>query len=513
MSNDITEKIVDFVNSHKRIFIYGAGCNGKICYSYLCYQGVKVNGFIQTTKSAGALFDIPVYDIISLLPQISQNDGIIISMREELQSEVKQFVRGLDVFYPTDDDIVCLKSYLESNQFFDELRYLSKIVRPCEPVHFSHWKNILVVRLDALGDMVWTMAFLRELRRNCLNAKITVVHRPIVKELLSTCPYIDKQIEYDCPLGDDYLPNKYITIREKCMNFSKKMLIPKNFDVVFLPRFVKEWNIIENLYLALFSGAPNRICRLDLLSQHERSLLPYLRKLFSHVQINTLKKHEVSRILDLLKGIGLQVNDEHLELWPAPINVKETELYMQRYGISRYQHIVAVGLTGSSDNKSWSPKNYADLFEKIERINRGEYVFLILGDKNALLSSEKIRKYKSNLSNVISLVGQTSLGQVLAIMHFCTYYLGSNTGLLHIAAAFQKPIVEISAVFVDGDANEPIGPVRSGAWKTPSIVLQPQSGMDGCISACSKTYSHCINQITVDDVYNALLCISTLDKS
>ena len=42
-----------------------------------------------------------------------------------------------------------------------------------------------------------------------------------------------------------------------------------------------------------------------------------------------------------------------------------------------------------------------------------------------------------------------------------------------------------------------------GAWQAESIVLRAPRGLDDCTGNCSKTYPHCITQITVDAVVDA----------
>ncbi len=61
----------------------------------------------------------------------------------------------------------------------------------------ENWEKILVVRLDVIGDMIWTTAFLRELKRNCPASEISLVVRTGIYPLIKDCPYVDKFIKYD----------------------------------------------------------------------------------------------------------------------------------------------------------------------------------------------------------------------------------------------------------------------------------------------------------------------------
>ena len=42
-----------------------------------------------------------------------------------------------------------------------------------------------------------------------------------------------------------------------------------------------------------------------------------------------------------------------------------------------------------------------------------------------------------------------------------------------------------------------------GPWGVKFIALEADRGLDGCERICTAPYSHCINQITVDEVVDA----------
>ena len=57
---------------------------------------------------------------------------------------------------------------------------------------FAGVKNILIVRLDVIGDMILTSGFIREVRANFPQAKITLVVSPLVYPIVELCPYVDE---------------------------------------------------------------------------------------------------------------------------------------------------------------------------------------------------------------------------------------------------------------------------------------------------------------------------------
>lgn len=62
---------------------------------------------------------------------------------------------------------------------------------------------------------------------------------------------------------------------------------------------------------------------------------------------------------------------------------------------------------------------------------------VILGDHTELYFNEMIQN--ANLLNTISLIGKTNLSQAVDIICLAKLYIGLDSGLMHIAAAFNKP--------------------------------------------------------------------------
>ena len=83
----------------------------------------------------------------------------------------------------------CVKKWLECHYIKFIMTFERMIARESkigQPI-----KQILVVRLDEIGDMVLTTPFFRELRRNYPEAEITLVVKPAIYNLMELCPYID----------------------------------------------------------------------------------------------------------------------------------------------------------------------------------------------------------------------------------------------------------------------------------------------------------------------------------
>ncbi|MBR2734349.1 MAG: hypothetical protein IKD80_08940 [Selenomonadaceae bacterium] len=78
---------------------------------------------------------------------------------------------------------------MRAEQEFQQLGYREKISAGVE--------NVLVVRFDAIGDMILTSGFIREVRANFPKAHITLVVRPLIFSLVEYCPYVNEVLGFD----------------------------------------------------------------------------------------------------------------------------------------------------------------------------------------------------------------------------------------------------------------------------------------------------------------------------
>ena len=58
-------------------------------------------------------------------------------------------------------------------------------------------QHILLIRLDAMGDMVLTTGFVREVRRNYPGAYLTLLVSPAIYPLVKRCPYVNQILVLD----------------------------------------------------------------------------------------------------------------------------------------------------------------------------------------------------------------------------------------------------------------------------------------------------------------------------
>lgn len=92
------EKLVKFAENKKKIYIYGAGLYGTICFKILRSADIKPEGFIVTDKSneAESVHGLPVWEVRELV--FSAQDGIIIAAKPQYAAQMQQSLENQNIF-------------------------------------------------------------------------------------------------------------------------------------------------------------------------------------------------------------------------------------------------------------------------------------------------------------------------------------------------------------------------------------------------------------------------------
>lgn len=105
-----------------------------------------------------------------------------------------------------------------------------------------------------------------------------------------------------------------------------------------------------------------------------------------------------------------------------------------------YIVIQASSANNNAPYKNWPFENWLELFKHIQS-SYPNTTLVLLGDNTESYLNEKITT--SNHSNVVSLIGKTTLSDVMEIMYHSKFYIGLDSGLMHMAAALNKPTFTI----------------------------------------------------------------------
>ena len=382
--------------------------------------------------------------------------------------------------------IVLQKSLLVLGSFFYKFQH-----KRSDTCKLQANANILLIKLDHIGDFILSTPFIRELRKNCPDAFITLVVAPECFNLAETCPDVDEVVSFDW---------KWAFHRPDCfhifnaLSFAYRKLWHRSFDLAIVARY--DVDLYDASLLCFFSGAKNRVAYEEKVTELKAGWNKGYDKYFTRLVPDVEDVHEVKKNLHIIKGLGGSVDEESLELWLQKDDRTYAESLLK--DVSAIKIAVAHGAT--QGKRCYPLESYAELIKYIEKhfLELGQdSSFIILGSKEDNTSAENLQKqcFKQKL---INLCGQTTLRQSLALISLCKFLISNDSAPAHLAAAQKVPCLVFSCHAQNASVFHHNAPERFHPWENKHIVLRPSKSKRPCIDGCEANEAHCILDIDVE---------------
>lgn len=499
-----SEQLLAFCRGKKRIFLYGSGIYGEWMQEALELLDVRAfAGFLSTHGTQGERPSIRPSDVV---PALGEEDGIVFSFRGEGgQVAIARRLPCATLFLRDRDCFELQRFVMHQNLAWKQMELApAPLPLPQDAANPSslskplcRGRNILVIQLElTFGDMIWSTAFLRELRKAAgTEGAITMVIAKNMHGFMEGCPFVDRLLDYDMQAKGQRL-NLLLVNRTK--QYAEAQL--QGHDIVFLPRRLPTGfeGFMEDALLALFSRTPIRIAHMTCLTEMQEQMREEWSSFFSVILPHAEGRAEANCDCDLLRAIGIPLKDEdsRMEYWLSEGHRARARKLTAGIDFRRWRRLIVVGIVSSVSSRCYSPEGYRWVFQEFPDIG-----FLILGGKDAVVAAQTAAE---SCNNVFDFTGKTTLPESAAIIEMCDMYLGSDTGLMHFAAAFGKPCVLVTSSLPDSPPGWTVSPLRTGPWLVPKRVIRPKKGIDRCKYLCSSSHPHCINTIPKERIKDAL---------
>lgn len=329
-----------------------------------------------------------------------------------------------------------------------------------------------------IGDVVMTLPAIKTVRENFPNATITVLAHPWVADIFTANPYVDRVIIYYKKGRHQGLTGLWRLARE---------LAVEKFDLAILLQ-----NAFEAALLARLAGIPK-------VAGYNRDARGVLLTYPVEVTQAIRKQHQVYYYQHLLASLGMKCSENKLSLFlPEDDNQWANDCNQQRPG-------PFFGLNPGAaygPAKCWPAERYGEVARRLlKQFGGTAYVFGTAADSKA---AEIIIDIAG--SSVIDLTGKTSLSRAMALIGRCTVFITNDSGLMHVAAAQNTPLV---AIFGSTDT------VATGPFSERAVVVSHALPCAPCLKTHCPTNFECMISITVEDVERAatgLLTTYSLQK-
>lgn len=286
--------------------------------------------------------------------------------------------------------------------------------------------RILVVRLDNIGDMVMTGPALRALRQAYPAADITMLASPAGQQVTPFLPWIDNVIAWRAiwqDISPDAPLNPYRELR------LVELLKNRAFDAAFiLTSFTQSPHPVA--FVCYLAGIPYRLGQSK---EFGGGLLTHWTK------PQPDRNHQVDRNLHLLEFAGIPTHGTHMELRLPEAVTASADAILSRLGIEPGDPFVLLAPGASCSARRYHQDRFAAA--ALGLVQQSGIPLLVLGSEREASIIQPVSSLSRRSPRIHSLVGQTSLGEMMALIRRSSLVIANNSASLHIADAFRRPMV------------------------------------------------------------------------
>jgi heptosyltransferase-2 len=327
--------------------------------------------------------------------------------------------------------------------------FLLKCVYPPRARTSASFANILIVRIDRMGDLILTLPLIDNLKLALPESSISIVVRPYLKELAELIKSIDHIEVYD----------KIIPAAGKIRRAGYDLAIDMHCDYR-----------LDSAFLAYISAAPVRA----------GFRFGFKELFFTHTAdpLGSPGKNMARLNLELLKRLQIPVTVDTPKLGPGTGGGKDD--------------IIAIHPGGFYATQRWDKSSFALLAKKL--LGTYPLKIVVLGAPG---EKDLVNDIVAEINDGRATARLTDIKTLISVLSGCKLLICNNSGPLHLAGALGAPVVSLMG---------PTDPLRySPAGKQAAVI---RKGL--ACSPCSKgeCSSHaCMKAISIEDVFQAVKVI------
>jgi lipopolysaccharide heptosyltransferase II len=348
---------------------------------------------------------------------------------------------------------------------------------------WRHARNVLCVRLDALGDVLMSTPAIRALKESSPGRKITLLTSRSGAAVARMVPEIDDVVVHEAPWMKSSGPQAARPERAAADLEMVAELRARRFDAAVIFTVYSQNPLPAALFCHL-AGIPLRLahCRENpyaLLTDWVREEEP-----------ERFVRHEVQRQLDLVASVGCHTADERLSITVSDAARESVRAKLAARGVDLSAPWLVAHPGATAPARRYPP----ELFAEAARLSAADY-----GEQVVFSGGSGERELVDGIRHDMvepsfTLAGELDLAELVALVAEAPLLVSNNTGPAHIAAATGTPVVDIYAL-----TNPQHTP-----WRVASRVLSHDVPCKYCYrSVCPLGHNDCLRLVTPASVARA----------
>lgn len=316
------------------------------------------------------------------------------------------------------------------------------------------FKKILIIRFSSIGDIILTTPVIRCVKKQFPDAEVHYVTKEVFKSILIHNPYIDKVHTFKEDISELYE-------QFKAENFDVVIDLHKNLRSLRLKQKLKAKNYsFDKLNLQKFLAV-------------------------NFKQINKLpNKHIVDRYFDAVAPLGIKSDGKGLDHFIHQNDRVDVSSLLTDH---LQKTFVALVVGGSYFTKK------IPLNKLSEICKNSKLPIIVLGGKEDKPVGDELQ---NQFPQLINTCGQYTINQSASIIEQAEWVVSSDTGLMHIAAAYNKKIISMWGNTIPEFGMSPYLPnLENKILEVKNLSCRPCSKLG--YKKCPKGHFKCMNDLDV----------------
>ncbi len=332
--------------------------------------------------------------------------------------------------------------------------------------------RILIVGPAWVGDMVMAQALYKLLKERDPDCAIDVLAPAWSQPLLARMPEVRHGIEVPLGHGEFGLAARYrLGKKLRHENYEQAIVLPRSLKAALIPFFAQAKQ------------------RSGYRGEMRYGLINDMRPLDKSVLTKTVERY---------LALGMPMSEPL-----PPQRIPQPRLLTEQENIARLRSSLSLTSEGAvallpgaeyGPAKQWPIANWAEFAKKI--VASGRPVWL-LGSQKDFATAEQICNLAGALEGVINLCGKTTLVDAVDLLSTCSAAVSNDSGLMHVAAAVDIPVVGIY-----GSSTPDYTPPLTGKASVVYLNLDCSPCFE---RQCRYGHYHCLTGISTEQVYTTLL--------
>ncbi|MCI4624599.1 MAG: glycosyltransferase family 9 protein [Candidatus Magnetoovum sp. WYHC-5] len=339
-----------------------------------------------------------------------------------------------------------------------------------------HFKRILVVKLDHLGDCFLITPIFQYLKEGFKGAATGMIVDVLCQS--STVPIFENNPWIDNIICLDFFRWTRLNKTSVGKKFKESLLLLKRLKTHHYDLFIDTRGEMFTSLLGVLIGVRQRLG----FEKEEFFGFFYTHPLRFDKTVHETKKYEI-----ILKALGIAIHS-----WlPRVYLHKEEFAWIDTFAeTSLPRQFMCIHTGAGLPYKVWSFNRFMQLIEKIAQVH--SYHFVLIGS-----SEDKAYGKIENHKRITDLRGTLTIRQTYGVISKCEGFIGNDSVLAHFAGALQVRTVELMNGVIDKNRWHAIG--------SNVIILTGYNKGHKCkYGRCAYPCPH-MNEIQVNDVLKVII--------